>query len=78
MTETRIEDVYNWDFPVMGLTTGLKVHRMDFTLACIRYGSSQLSLLTYNFQTVSKKWPNLNIEKFNRLTVGNSASDFEP
>jgi hypothetical protein len=31
MTETRIEDVFNWDFPVMGLTTGLKVHRMDFT-----------------------------------------------
>ena len=39
MTETRIEDVFNWDFPVMGLTTGLKVHRMDFTLACVRYGS---------------------------------------
>ena len=36
MGETKIEDVYNWDFPVMGLTTGLKVHRMDFTLACIR------------------------------------------
>ena len=31
MTETRIEDVFNWDFPVMGLTTGLKVHRMDLT-----------------------------------------------
>ncbi|CBY11371.1 unnamed protein product [Oikopleura dioica] len=39
MGETRMEDVYNWDFPVMGLTTGLKVHRMDFTLACIRIRS---------------------------------------
>ena len=54
MTETRIEDVFNWDFPVMGLTTGLKVHRMDFTLACVRYGSIQLSLLAYNLQTVAR------------------------
>jgi hypothetical protein len=77
MTETRIEDVFNWDFPVMGLTTGLKVHRMDFTLVCVRYGSIQLSLLAFNFQTVSEEWPGSNIEKFNRLTVGNTVPRYK-
>ena len=26
----------SWEFPVMGLTQGMKVHRMDMTLCCIQ------------------------------------------
>ena len=76
-----MEDVYNWDFPVMGLTTGLKVHRMDFTLACIRFGSifisekkmKQLYFNSYKgsetgkYKPLSERYINLGIINFKAL-----------
>merc|ERR1712066_36336 len=35
--ETRFDEVTNWEFPVMALTHGLKIHRMDMTLCCIQH-----------------------------------------
>ena len=42
------DEVINWRIPLMTLTPGMKVHRMDMTLACMQ------DLLYKNVQSVFK------------------------